>query len=246
MSTISVPGSANVHVGVYGPHTIIAGGGNDWLEIENGRGKIIVGDGHSALGIAWGGVVSQTGAKGTDSIYFGRGNDTVTEQGRATIHSYGTGQFVEDFGSATVVGGKITIDETKGVITETAISGKQTLVGGGAPTEFIAGKGSTSIVGGTGSSTFVGGTGHDTMVAGSAQNYFEFLHADAGGSHVIKNFTSGDQLYLEGHSLSYLESHNEVSTHGGNTYISLDGGTTSIELKGFTGLSSSDVTTHKP
>jgi hypothetical protein len=52
-------------------------------------------------------------------------------------------------------------------------------------------------------------------------------------------------MYVEGYSLSYLQSHHDISTQGGNTYISIDGGKTSIELKGFTGLNSSEITTHK-
>ena len=67
-----------------------------------------------------------------------------------------------------------------------------------------------------------------------------------GGQHVIQNFVSGqDQLYIEGHSLSWLQSHHDISTSGGNTYISIDGGKTTIELQGVTSLNPSDVTTHK-
>ena len=64
-----------------------------------------------------------------------------------------------------------------------------------------------------------------------------------GGQHVIKNFVSGDQLYIEGYSLSALQS--DISTHGGNTYISIDGGKTTIELEGVTHLKASDITTNK-
>ena len=43
---------------------------------------------------------------------------------------------------------------------------------------------------------------------------------------------ASDKLYLEGHSLSYLQSHGDITHSGGNTYISLDGGATKIELTG--------------
>jgi hypothetical protein len=75
---------------------------------------------------------------------------------------------------------------------------------------------------------------------------FEFLSSEKGGQHVVQNFVSGDQLYVEGHSLSYLQSHGDIKSHGGNTYISIDGGKTTIELQGVKSLSSSDITTHKP
>ena len=118
-----------------------------------------------------------------------------------------------------------------------------TLLGSAAPTEFVGGTGCTSMVGGKGSDTFIGGSGHETMVGGKGHDLFEFLSADKGGQHLIKDFVSGqDQLYLEGHTLSYLEQHGEISTHGGNTYISLDGGKTTIELQGVTHLKGSDIT----
>ncbi|HWW19398.1 MAG TPA: hypothetical protein VNZ06_01220, partial [Steroidobacteraceae bacterium] len=87
----------------------------------------------------------------------------------------------------------------------------------------------------------------ESAFGGAGANVFEFLADQHGGQHVITNFVSGqDKLYLEGYSLSYLQQHGEVSSHGGNTYISLDSGKTTIELKGVSSLHSSDITTHKP
>ena len=98
-----------------------------------------------------------------------------------------------------------------------------------------------------GKPTLVGGSGHDTMVGGSGNDVFAFDWAGKGGQHLVTDFVHGqDKLYLEGYSLSWLESHNKISTSGGNTYISLDGGKTQVELKGVTHLTDSDVTTHKP
>ena len=119
-------------------------------------------------------------------------------------------------------------------------------MGSYGPTEFVGGSGS-AVFKGTGNDTFIGGSGHDTMVAGSGHNVFEFLASEKGGQHVIQNFVSGhDQLYVEGYTLSYLQSQHDITTHGGNTYISIDGGKTSIELQGVTNLHNSDITTHKP
>ena len=55
---------------------------------------------------------------------------------------------------------------------------------------------------------------------------------------------SGDQLYIEG--LSYNALQGDISYKGGNTFISIDGGKTTIELVGVKHLNSSDITTHKP
>jgi len=128
-----------------------------------------------------------------------------------------------------------------------ANSGAATLVGGEYLNQFVGGSGTTLMLGGGGPDTFIGGSGSDTMTGGSNTNVFEFLSTESGGQHLITNFVSGtDTLYLEGESLSYLQTNNDITYSGGNTYISLDGGKTSVELKGVTSLTSSDVTTHKP
>lgn len=129
---------------------------------------------------------------------------------------------------------------------DVAVSGSVTLQGGSAPTEFVGGSGATLMNGGTGNDTFVGGTGHDTMVGGSGNDLFVIREGQAGGNHVIQNFVSGqDHLYVEGHSLDYLQSHHDITVAGGNTYITLDGGKTTIELQGVTSLKASDITSQK-
>lgn len=239
---ISIPGSQNVDVTIYGKGTVIAGSGSDNIKITE-RGKIVVGAGHDTLSLVAGGVISQVGAAGRDTIQIGTGRTTIYEQGRATV----TGPYSEGaFGSATISGGELKVVESHGVTKEWAISGKMTLLGSAAPTEFVAGGGSVSMVGGKGKDTFIGGTGHDTMIGGHGRDLFEFLRSDRGGHHLIKDFVSGqDHLYLEGHSLRYLERHGDIQSHDGNTYISLDGGKTTIELQGVTDLDASDITTHK-
>lgn len=132
------------------------------------------------------------------------------------------------------------------VFEEIASSGNATLVGGDHCTQFVAGSGSVVMQGGKGNDTFVGGSGHATMTGGSGHNLFDFACHSNGGQDIITNFVAGqDKLYLEGKSLCYLQSHGDISVNHGNTYISLDGGKTMVELKGFTSLNSHDVTTHK-
>src|SRR5262249_30826920 len=126
---------------------------------------------------------------------------------------------------------------------DVAVSGNVTLQGGSAATEFVGGTGSTVMNRGTGNDTIVGGRGPGTIGGGSGNDLFLFREGQAGGTHVIQNFVSGqDHLYLEGHSLDYLQAHHDITTSGGNTFISLDGGKTTIELQGVTSLKASDVT----
>jgi Ca2+-binding RTX toxin-like protein len=238
---ISIPGSAKFDLKVYGKGTVIAGGGNDRIEIT-GPGKIVVGAGDDTLTLLRGGVISQLGAAGRDTIHVGTGTTTIYETGSATI----SGTSHSAFGSATLVGGELKVTASEGVATDIALSGKATLIGTSARTRFVGGSGSASMVGGKRDDTFIGGSGHDTMVGGHGADLFEFTKPNAGGTHLIKDFVSGqDRLYVEGDTLSYLKSHHDITTQGGNTYISLDGGKTTIELQGVTNLKDSDITPHK-
>ena len=241
--SISGGGKANVHI--YGNGSVAAGNGCDTIRID-GNGSITVGAGNDQITLQGSGAIVQNDTAtriGHDTINLGHGNDTITEAGRATVHSA--------FGSATIEGGKFEFlhshEGSHGPkFEEIALSGKATLAGGDHCTKFIGGTGSVVMQGGTGNDTFVGGAGHAMMSGGTGHNLFEFVSGEKGGTDVIKNFVSGhDKLYLEGQTLSYLQSHGDITVSHGNTFISLDGGSTTVELKGFTGLSSHDVTTHK-
>ncbi len=243
--TVSI-GGGNKSVSVYGPHsTVYAGSGNDSIYVHGKDGYVSVGGGHDKVWMYEGGKFIESGVHGHDTINWGSGNLDVNVQGKATV--YGSEAYNKfHIGLATINGGEFKVSySSKTGLTETAVSGKMTLMGGKAPTEFVGGTGKTVMIGSHANDTFIGGSGHTTMTGGTAHNLFEFLSSEAGGQTVITNFVSGDKLYIEGHTLSYLESHNDIHTSGGNTYISIDGGKTTIELKGYTGLSSSDVTTHK-
>jgi hypothetical protein len=215
-TTISIPGSGNVDVNVFGRGTVIAGNGNDSITI-GGPGKIIVGSGNDTLTLGAGGVIYEHGASGHDTINIGSGNATIYSQGYATI----TGAF----GTATIAGGGgFEINQT-----------------GSAPTTSSGSTGqSHSTVSGS------SGTGHESVISGSGhvvgdhhprqggmeRNLFATFANQIGGAH-IKSFVSGiPVLHLESHTLTYLKPHTDVVTHGSNTYISMDGGKTSIELQG--------------
>jgi hypothetical protein len=107
-----------------------------------------------------------------------------------------------------------------------------TMAGGAHHTNFISG--AHALIS-------HGGAGHDT--AGGASHLTAHLATHALGTDVIKNFVSGhDKLYLEGKHLSYLHSRVDVTVSHGATHISLDGGHTTIALKGFSHI---DTMGHK-
>jgi Ca2+-binding RTX toxin-like protein len=282
---VSISGGSDASVRIYGDGTVVAGSGNDSIRID-GNGQISVGAGSDHVTLMGSGGFYEHGSGGSDTINLGKGHDTVTEAGHATV--YGA------FGSASIQGGTVEFGHVGGsdhshdhdhdrshgsaqwlgarhgdddgrhgahssygdgqggdapnhpYYEAIAVSGNATLLGGDHCTQFVGGTGNVVMHGGTGNDTFVGGSGHATMTGGSAHNVFAFTSQGMGGTDVITNFVSGqDKLYLEGQSLSYLQSQGDVTMSHGNTYISLDGGKTTIELKGFTGLSGHDVTTHK-
>ncbi len=269
---VSISGGSDASVHIYGDGTVIAGNGNDSIKID-GNGKVTVGSGSDHITLHGSGSIFQHGSGGNDTINISRGADTVSEAGRATVYGYfgsatiqGANVQFQHIGKDGREeqgkhhhshGGKDSHDDKAGGVSngigpshpyyEAAVtSGNATLLGGAHCTEFVGGSGNVVMQGGTGNDTFIGGSGHTTMTGGSAHNLFAFNSDGKGGTDVITNFVSGqDKLYLEGQTLSYLESQGDVTVSHGNTYISLDGGKTTIELKGFTGLSGHDVTTHK-
>ncbi len=268
---VSISGGGNVNVNIYGNGTVAAGTGNDTIRID-GSGNVSVGAGHDSITLNGPGYILEHNSGsliGSDTINLGSGNDTLTEAGKATVYgafgsatveggkfqflqlgsngqqvnSASTGAYNPDAhahgsGSSAVVAGSSTY-----TYQDLAINGAATLLGGSNATQFIGGSGSVVMQGGSGNDTFMGGSGEATMTGGTGNNLFDFGFAAKGGTTVITNFVSGhDQLYLEGQSLSYLQSSGDITVSHGNTYIALDGGQTTIELKGFTGhLSSTNI-----
>ncbi len=238
MSTISISGGGNHNVNVYGNGTVIAGNGNDSINIS-GNGNVVIGNGRDTISIGGSAQITEIGISGHDTISLGLGNDTISVQGYATVTiaggSVATCSTIVGGGAATISGGSLVIHHlSNGITQDFALAGKMTLIGGTSLTEFAASGGSTVLKGGSGHDVFIGGSGHDTMTSIGTHNVFEFLASAAGGQHLITNFVSGDQLNVEGHSLTYFISHNEVTSLNGNTYISVDNGKTTIELQGVT------------
>lgn len=253
MTTLSVAGGSH-NLQVYGNGTVYAGNGNDTIDVhgtgmivagsgndlitENSNGNISIGGGNDTVSLLGTGTISENGAGGHDTINLGFGSDTIHEMGQATVYG--------EFGSASINGGTLEVLNTAWNNHElAALSGNATLIGGEYTNQFLGGSGNVVMVGSgkLGPDTFVGGSGHDTMTGGANSNLFEITQ---GGHHVITNFVAGkDQLYVEGHSMSFLQANHDVSSSGGNTFITLDGGATTIELKGVASMGSADISTHK-
>ena len=173
---------------------------------------------------------------GNDTINLGQGRDTVFEHGQATVQGL--------FGHSTPSGGALHIIHAS--FEELAAAGKATLLGGSFSAEFSSISSKTPMKGGLGlSSDTLGGALHDSVASASHQhNLFQFLSTQD-HQNVITNFVAGhSHLYLEGNSFAQLQQH-EVSAVGGSTFIKLDGGVTTIELKGLTDTSKLNITPHK-
>src|ERR1700738_4259997 len=115
---VSIPGSHNFDITVYGKGTVISGSGNDNIAITD-KGKIVIGAGHDTLSLYKGGVISQLGSGGRDTIHIGTGTTTIYEQGHATV----TGPYSGGaFGAATIFGGELKVTESHGVTKDIAVT----------------------------------------------------------------------------------------------------------------------------
>jgi Ca2+-binding RTX toxin-like protein len=248
----TIDATGNWHINQYGS------GGNDTINLGHGHDTITEA-GHATIYGAFGSATIQGGTiefahvggtgDGSDHDHHDHRHDHGDDR------SHGSGHFLQQGDNDNWRDAKThgSLGQNQGgdppnhpFYEAIAASGNATLMGGDHCTQFVGGTGNVVMTGGTGNDTFVGGSGHAIMTGGSAHNVFAFTSQGIGGHDVITNFAPGqDKLYLEGQSLNYLQSHGDVTVSQGSTWISLDGGKTTIELKGFTGLSGHDVTTHK-
>ncbi len=242
MANISITGGTSPSVAVYGNNLgVSAGIGSDSV------GNTTVGGSLSAAGLntlTINDSIKSLSALGVDTINLGSGADSIVQSGQATVANAFSTTSVTLANTATSLNGVL-----GGAKADT--SAVATVIGGALDEARVTAQNGRTDVSGvfsgvkTDAATVLGGTGVSTLTGGTGSTLFEFLGNETGGQSTITNFVSTDKMYVEGYSLSYLQSHHDISTQGGNTYISIDGGKTSIELKGFTGLNSSEITTHK-
>jgi hypothetical protein len=211
---VSVPGSHRFDLTVHGHHKVMPALGNDTVASGSRSMKVVLGVGHDTVA-----------PLGPPASALGRAALPASPVAHSTAIANGnTAQ-----GHAAV--GHAVMDH--------AAPGKMTLLGG-AGREFSGG----ATIAGLNKeakalervSTL---TGHDTMLGGKNTDTLGFLKGQHGSAHLIQDFVTGQsKLHLTGASLESLKSAHDsaVSSHGGNTYISLDGGKTTIALHGIAHL----------
>lgn len=251
-----IAGNGNDKIDITGRGEIIVGSGHDTLTLEHGgvihehgaSGQDTINIGAGNATIFEQGHATVTGAFGSLTMSGGvleihQTHSQGHEQGHTQGHTQGQDQGHHPAAHAQphwshgwdYHAGAAGAHESKG-----DFAGRTTQVGAEARSNFVSGAGS---VHGGAALNVVFAAGHESLIGSSGHNLFEFLKTDQVGHHLITNFVAGqDQLYVEGHSLSYLQQHHDISTHGGNTYIGIDGGRTTIELQGVTTLKASDIT----
>jgi hypothetical protein len=115
------------------------------------------------------------------------------------------------------------------------------------PESVQAGSSNATILGGGHTDTAAGGHNFTTVavgadnstVSGALPSVFQFNASQPGGTHVITDFTHGnDKLQLIGYDTT--AAFKQAQVVGGNTVISLDGGKTEIVLNGFNNLHKAD------
>jgi len=255
LANISITGGTSPSVAVYGNNLAVAAGvGTDTVGNVNVTTTASVG---SLNTLTINESLKALSALGVDTINLGSGADTIVQSGQATIANAfstagPTGVNTYSTASTTLANARADVAGVAGG-TKADASAVATVIGGALDSAGVTGQNGITDVSGVFSgvkadaaaATVVGAAGVQTLTGGTGSTLFEFLGNETGSQSTITNFVSTDKMYVEGYSLSYLQSHNDISTLGGNTYISIDGGKTSIELKGFTGLNSSEITTHK-
>jgi Ca2+-binding RTX toxin-like protein len=244
-------GNYGVKIADGGPHTIIAGTGNDSIQGGNGPDTIFGGSGHDLI----------LGGNGPDVIYGGTGGDTITAgSGPTTIYGghsdlrgsdafEGRGQDgprdFDRFQGHGHAGNLITGGNGPDLITGSSGpgGGNDTVTGGTGPDTIYGGTGRDMLTGGTGNDLILGNSGPETIDGGAGNNTIQVgtgptLIHDSGvtGQDTVVGFdvAQGDRIGFEGennHSIDHVVATAHV--HDGNTTISLPDGST-MTLVGIT------------
>ncbi|MCX7129100.1 DUF5801 repeats-in-toxin domain-containing protein, partial [Aeromonas sp.] len=159
----------------------------DWALLANDSGPLVGTQVISGVSNAVGGTVTDN----TGFVSFDDGS------GSATPNSY-EGSFTY-INSTTPDTGKVYVDKqsgttlTGGYLDEILIggAGDETLKGNAGNDILFGSGGKDTLNGGVGDDILVGGSGNDTLTGGSGSDTFKWSAADAGGTDVIKDFTTG-------------------------------------------------------
>ena len=213
----------------------------DWALLANDSGPLVGTQVISGVSNAVGGTVTDN----TGFVSFDDGS------GSATPNSY-EGSFTY-INSTTPDTGKVYVDKqsgttlTGGYLDEILIggAGDETLKGNAGNDILFGSGGKDTLNGGVGDDILVGGSGNDTLTGGSGSDTFKWSAADAGGTDVIKDFTTGtggDVLDIS--ELLNGEHANKASLDAYLTFTSGPGtgkSTLTIDLDGSGGSSATHV-----
>jgi hypothetical protein len=246
---------------IYGYSSLPSDGGQDVYQLQGGHNTLFGGDGASTINAFAGNNVINTGngadsinlygslspgasiyssSSDVDSINLGSGADTVNAgPGTGTINA-GTGNDTIELGN----GGTWTViaDTTAASSGSTDIfqidqsplaGGINSITGGTAKDDFNVFGGSNSITGGSNYNQFNVTTANaQTLVGGSGYNLFD-IGVDGGTSTANDTIIGGSTA-------------NEINVNAVSGNISIDGGSSAINLVDFKQFSAADLTSGQP
>ncbi|MFB2862510.1 DUF5801 repeats-in-toxin domain-containing protein [Aeromonas sp. MdU4] len=189
-STTTDPGKVFVDVqngstltGGYLDEILIGGSGNDTINANAGNDILLGGAGSDSL----------NGGEGNDILVGGAGNDTLNGGNGNDTASYldsAAGVTVAVNGNNQATGGAGT-DSLSNMENLIGSMFDDALTGDGNANVLSGLAGNDILIGGGGDDMLIGGTGSDTMTGGTGKDTFKWSASDAGGTDVIKDFTTG-------------------------------------------------------
>jgi Ca2+-binding RTX toxin-like protein len=187
-----VAGSGNDSLyGGAGPDTMVGGTGNDLLTAGSGSHQLLVGGddttgvqtlvdihgGHDTLEAGTGGGNHNIIGFGSDTLYGGTGDDTLTGGNTSHLQSGSLGGGYNLLISGSMHSGGESLVGGAGNDTLRAAAGHDTLIAGSGDQALYDGSGSDSMKGGSGNDTFyvTGTTEKDTITGGTGSDTIDFL-----------------------------------------------------------------------
>ncbi len=224
--------------------TVLGGDGDDFLTGDMGNDLVAGGDGKDSI---YGGKDDDMllGENGDDYILGNLGNDTINagDGNDIAFGNEGTDLIFGLFGNDTLDGGQEndSLDGGEGNDLLLGGDGNDVLFGDADNDKLEGGAGDDILNGGAGDDILNGGAGGDTLIGGSGNDVF--LLDQSFGSHIITDFTQGEDLIGLTSGLSF----EKLSISGSNneTLITVtDSNQLLAKLKGVTPgiLTASDFT----
>ncbi len=220
-------------IGDSGGGSVLLGGGDDTVQTGNGTvASMDMGGGNDELTIGTGSVLVVDGGDGDDKF-------VMTQITGSFFGGGGEGNDTIDFSSFTV-GVEFSLDKNgQYQLVDTGYFGEssiENIIGGKKRDDLTGDSGDNYIKGRGGKDKLRGGEGNDTLRGDGGNDIFVF--GDNGGTDVIEDFTSGDQIKIKDHVGEFATL--VISDSGGDREIIYDGGTILLEDEAGLSLSGSD------